>query len=72
MDMMLLYKLDLDKAHRRIKVLAAMAVMTILIIKKIAYILLYLPFGVANGPNVFSLIGVLIINLTNDILRDET
>ena len=52
--------------------LAEMAVMTITIIKKIAYILLCLPFGVANGPNDFCLISEPIIDLTNDILRDLT
>ena len=49
-----------------------MAVMTITIIIKIAYILLRLPFGVANGPNDFCLISEPIIDLTNDILRDHT
>ena len=49
-----------------------MAVMTITIIKRIAYILLRLPFGVANGPNDFCLVSEPIIDLTNDILRDDT
>ena len=65
-------KLDLDAAYRRLHVLAAMAVMTITIIKKIAYILLRLPFGVANGLNDFCLISEPIIDFTNDILRDKT
>ena len=66
----LICKLDLDAAYRRLHVLAAMAVLTITIIKNIAYILLRLPFGVANGPNDFSLISEPIMDLTNDILRD--
>ena len=65
-------KLDIDAAYRRLHVLARMAVMAITIINKIAYILLRLPFGVANGPNDFSLISEPIIDLTNDILRDTT
>ena len=65
-------KLDLDAAYHRLHVLAAMAVMTLTILKKIAYILLCLPFGVANEPNNFCLISELIIDLTNDILRDKT
>ena len=52
--------------------LAEMVVMTITIIKKIAYTLLRLTFGVANGPNDFCLISEPIIDLTNNILRDTT
>ena len=68
----LICKLDLDAAYRRLHVLAAMAVLTITIIRKIAYILLRLPFGVANGPNDFSIVSEPIMDLTNDILRDDT
>ena len=49
-----------------------MSVLTITIIKKIAYILLRLPFGVANGPNDFCLISESIIDLSNEILRGDT
>ena len=68
----LICKLDLDAAYRRLHVLAAMVVLTITIIRKIAYILLRLPFGVANGPNDFSIVSEPIMDLTNDILRDDT
>ena len=68
----LLTKLDLDAAYRRLHMLARMAVMTVTIIKQIAYILLRLPFGVANGPNDFCLISEPITNLTNEILRDNS
>ena len=68
----LLTKLDLDAAYRRLHMLAKMAIMTITVIKQIAYILLRLPFGVANGPNDFCLVSEPIMDLTNDILRDET
>ena len=68
----LLIKIDLDAAYRRLHVTAAMAVLTITIIKKIAYILLRLPFGVANGPNDYSLVSEPIFDITNDILRDPT
>ena len=37
-----------------------------------AYILIRLPFGVANGPNEYSVIIDSIFDFTNDILRDET
>ena len=68
----LITKLDLDAAYRRLHMLARMAVMTITIIKKIAYILMHLPFGVANGPHDFCLISEPLIDLVNDILRDAT
>ena len=68
----LMLKIDLDAAYRRIHVTAKMALLTITIIKKIAYVLLRLPFGVANGPNDYSLISEPIFDLTNDVLRDPT
>ena len=68
----LICKLDLDAAYMRLHVLASMAVLTITIIINIAYILLCLPFGVANGPNNFCLVSEPIIDITNDILRDDT
>ena len=49
-----------------------MAVLASIILKKIAYILLRLPFGVANGPNDFSLVIESIMDLTTDILLDES
>ena len=67
-----LLKLDSDAAYRRLHVTAAMTVLTITIIQKIAYILLRLPFGVSNEPNDHSVISESIFDLTNDILRDET
>ena len=68
----LLIKIDLDTAYRRLHVTAEMAILTITIIKKIAYILLRLPFGAANGPNDYSLVSEPIFDITNDILRDPT
>ena len=68
----LLIKIDLDAAYRRLHVTAKMALLTITIIKKIAYILLRLPFGVANGPNDYSLISEPLFDLTNEILRDPS
>ena len=52
----LIAKIDLDAAYRRIHVVARMAALAITIIKRIAYILLRLPFGVANGPSDYSTI----------------
>jgi hypothetical protein len=68
----LLIKIDLDAAYRRLHVKAAMALLTITIIEKLAYVLLRLPFGVANGPNDYSLVSEPLFDLTNDIMQDET
>ena len=70
--MILLIKYDLDAAYRRLHLTALMALLTITIIKEIAYILLRLPFGVANGPNDYGTISEPIFDLTNEILQDET
>ena len=64
-------KLDLDAVYCQLHVIAAMVVLTITILKQIAYILLCLPFGVANGPNDFSLLSEPIVDLTNDIMIDK-
>ena len=68
----LIMKLDLDAAYRRLHVLIKMAALSITIIQRIAYILLRLPFGVANGPGDYSTISETIFDMTNDILRDDT
>ena len=47
-------KLDLDAAYRRLHMLAKMAVLTMTIIKRMAYILMRLPFGEANAPTTFA------------------
>ena len=47
----LIIKLDLDSAYGRLHVLIRMALLAITIIQKMAYVLLRLPFGVANGPS---------------------
>lgn len=65
-------KLDIDTAYQRCHVVAKFAVTTITIIKNIAYILLRLPFGVANGPSNFGTISEPIMDLSNDILQDTT
>ena len=48
----LIMKIDLDSAYRRFHVLIRIVLLAIIIIiKQIAYILMRLPFGVANGPD---------------------
>ena len=60
----LLIKIDLDAAYRRLHVKAAIALLTITIIEKLAYVLLHLPFGVANGSNDYSLVSEPLFDLT--------
>ena len=68
----LLLKLDLDTSYQRLHVTTLMALLTITVIDELAYILFRLPFGVANGPNDFSILSESIFDLINDILRDQT
>ena len=68
----LIAKLDIDATYRRLHVVATMVVNSITIIKRIAYILLRLLLGVANGPNDFSLISEPIMDLTNALLHDPS
>ena len=67
----LVMKLDLDAAYRRVHVMVRMALLAITIVEKIAYVLLRLPFGVANGPNDYSLLSEPIFDMTNNILQNE-
>ena len=64
-------KLHLYAAYHYLHMLARIAVLTMTIIKRIAYILMHLPFGVANGPHNFCLLSEPLIDLVNDILRNE-
>ena len=68
----LITKIDLDVAYRRIHIVARMAALAITIIKIIVYILLRLPFGVANGTSDYSIISETIFDLINNILQDST
>ena len=70
--LILLIKYDLDAAYRRLHIIARMAVLAITILKNIAYILLRLPFGVANGPSDYCVISEPVVDLSNDILRDNS
>ena len=68
----LLIKCDLDAAYRRLHVIGKMAALAITIIKNIAYILLRLPFGVANGPSDYCCVSEPVVDLANDLLRDKS
>ena len=49
-----------------------MARLNITIVEEIAYVILRLQFGIANGPNDYSLTSEPLFDLTNDILLDPT
>lgn len=68
----LLIKYDLDAAYRKIHLTAKMGLLTITTLKEIAYILLRLPFGEANGPNDYETISEPVFDLTNETLMDKT
>ena len=61
----LITKLDIDVTYRRLYVVAIMAIQTITVINKIAYILLRLQKDVANGPNHFSIVSETIMDIAN-------
>ena len=63
-------KYDFDAAYRRLHVNPLMAVKSITIIEKFAYLLLRLPFGASPGPSKYSSISEMIFELTMDILQD--
>ena len=67
----LIIKFDLDSAYRRLHVLIRMALLAITIIQETAYVLLRLPFGVANGPSDSSVISEPIFDMSNDLLQNE-
>ena len=68
----LLVKYDLDLVCMRLHVMARMAILAITILKYLAYILLRLVFGVAIESSDYCTTSELIIDLTNDILRDRS
>ena len=68
----LLFKYDFDAAYRRIHVLPLHAVMTIIVVKCIAYLLTRLPFGAASGPSKYSETSEAIFDMANDLINDET
>ena len=67
-----LIKIDLDAAYYRLHVMARMAVLTLKISQTDIYMLLRLQSGVSNGPSNYCQASEPIMNLTNDILWDNS
>lgn len=68
----LIRKLDIDAAYRRVHVVPSQAVLTIKIIDGIGYILLCLPFGLSPGPSLFSQVSEPIFDKTNELLNNKS
>ena len=68
----LLFKYDFDAAYRRMHVLPLHAVTTIIIVKRLAYLLSRLPFGATCGPSKYSDVSEAIFDTANDLIKDET
>ena len=68
----LMSKVDLDAAYRRLHVHPRWAVTSCSIVDNIAYILSRVPFGVSAGPSKFSTVSEAFFDLIYDLLLDES
>ena len=68
----LISKMDLDAAYRRLHMKAKWAVRQITIVDNIAYILTRLAFGATIGPSVYSTVSEAIFDLIFDLVNDKT
>ena len=68
----LLAKIDLDSAYRRVHVQPKWAVISFSIIDELAYLLTRVPFGVSAGPSKLCMISEAIFDLIYDLLLDES
>ena len=69
---MLLAKIDLDAAYRRLIVNPKWAVTSISIVKQVAYLLTRIPFGVSSGPSRYCRVSEAIFDLIYDLFLNET
>ena len=68
----LISKMDLDVAYRRLHMKVKWAVKQITIINSIAYILTRLAFGATIGPSVYSTFSEAIFDLIFDLVNDSS
>ena len=68
----LISKLDLDSAYRRLHVRLIHALLCTSIIGSICYILFRLPFGSAGAPGLFSLFSEFVADISQALYDDET
>ena len=65
-------KYDFEAAYRRLHVFPAHAVMTIIVVKCLAYLLTRLPFGATCGPSRYSEISESMFDTANDLIEDKS
>ena len=68
----LISKLDLDSAYRRLHVRLIHALLCTSIIGSICYILFRLPFGSAGAPGLFSLFSEFVADISQSLYDDDT
>ena len=68
----LIAKIDLDAAYRRLVVHPKWAVTSLSIINQVVYLLTRLPFGVSAGPSRYCRVSEAIFDLIYDLFLDET
>ena len=70
--LILMTKIDLDAAYRRVHTFWSYAVQCIVFIGTIAFLLLCLPFGATAAPSKFCIISEVICDIANALLQDPT
>ena len=68
----LIGKIDLDAAYRRIHSNATTVLTCIVILDELAFLCLGLPFGTTPAPAEYTTVSEATIDLGNDLLRDES
>ena len=69
---MYVIKYDFEAAYRRLHVYPPHAVLTIIVVNKLAYLLTRLPFGATCGPSRYSEISEPLFDTANDLIEDES
>ena len=67
-----LIKYDFEAAYRRVNVYAPHAVLTIIVVRTLAYLLTRLPMGATSGPSTYSEISEPLFDAANDLIADKT
>ena len=68
----LMCKVDLDAAYRRVHTFWSFAAQCIVIIGTLAYMLLRLPFGAAAAPAEFCIVSEMVCDVANALMQDPT
>ena len=71
-EIIYIIKYDFEAAYRRLHVFPQHAVLTIIVVKMLAFLLTRLPFGATCGPSRYSEISEALFDTANDIIEDGT